>query len=439
MKRLLRYTGPVLALTIFLAGCVSTQERFEKGVDLETDGRFAEAAGYYVKVLKREPGWEEARERLEAAGAQAVDRYLAAANAAEEVDDYEQAVRQLGRLDALRASAAQVGVALPVPEDYEAYRAVLLDGAIASLLHRGERAEQRGAWREALEAYDRVARYEPTLQQQDAVQRARARTLLGWSEQDLARERFRAAYERAGQVFPLVAPEGPEARHARDVQAEALAAGTRYVVFLPVGRGEAVGPAVPRGVEEALSDVLQYEYWAEPPLFLAPADPVQLHRELRRLPYDRARITEREAAEIGRALDADLVVRTDLSAFAWEETELKEETRRARTRGRNPLDTTFVVQRYRAKLKGALSYTLMDPQTRSVVARGTVDDAVSERFERGRYAGDARDLNLSGSDRRLFDRDAQEEAERALEEELIDALARRLADRVYQDLLRQVD
>ena len=59
------------------------------------------------------------------------------------------------------------------------------------------------------------------------------------------------------------------------------------------------------------------------------------------------------------------------------------------------------------------------------------------RIERGVFAGDYRDLDLSGSELSLFE-DEERLAMEELADELVDTLAERLADRIYERLLRQI-
>lgn len=426
-----------LLLLTSLAGCVSTKERYEKGRSLEAEGRYAEAARNYIRVLRDRPGWQDTRADLEAAGAEAVDRFLDDANAAEAAGDYERAVEALAALDDLRNGAAGVGVTLPVPADYDDYRREMTGAAADQLVDRAEAAEAAGRWADALRAYERVAeRYAPGRRAE--MDAARARVFVRWSEHDLAAGHFRAAYDRAGQALQFAGPDAPPARLARELQADALAAGTRYVAFLPSGSTDAVARHTPRDLLHTLDEVLEYEYWADPPLFVAAVDPAALHRELRRLRPGRDRLSERQAAEVGRAVDADDVVLLDLTAFTWEEKDLKTERRAARTRGRGAVDTVYTVERYRVDVRGEVAYAVVDPRTRAVVERGTVRADASDRFERGRYAGNPRDLDLGRRDRDLFDEDALEDAEHALEEAFVDRLAERVAARVYETLGRRV-
>ena len=62
---------------------------------------------------------------------------------------------------------------------------------------------------------------------------------------------------------------------------------------------------------------------------------------------------------------------------------------------------------------------------------GHVDAATSDRFERGLYDGDYRDLDLSGRELSYFDSAEIREQEDRLEQALADALAMELAGRVY--------
>ena len=68
---------------------------------------------------------------------------------------------------------------------------------------------------------------------------------------------------------------------------------------------------------------------------------------------------------------------------------------------------------------------------------GTVDAEVSGRVTRGVFAGDYRDLDLSGSELSLFE-DNERLAEEEMGDELVDLLAFRLAERVYDRLLRLI-
>jgi tetratricopeptide (TPR) repeat protein len=434
-----QFTLVLVIPAIFLAGCVSTQKRYEKGLRLESDGRYAEAADYYVKVLRKAPDWPDARNHLMQSGEKAVEDYLAAARAHEEAGRYEQAVLSLDRLDALRSRAAAVGIAVAVPEDYVLYREEMTEGAVISLIRRGERAEEAADWPAALRAYDRVQqRYRLEPFRLAELNEARGRVMMGWGESDLARRRFRSAFERAERAIHFSGPYSPLGQAAIELQEEALERGTRRIAFLPVASTEGVQRDAPRGLVESFGNTLQYEFWAQPPLFLETVDPAELHRMFRRHRHTPESITERSAVEIGRAVGADLVVLVDVARFLREEADLKEERKKARTRGRNALDTVFVVQRFRETMKAEAAYAIVDVASRNVVDRGTARAESSLRRERGRYAGNPADLDLSRRDRRYFDIEAEREAERELVDQLLDDLAARLARDVFTNLLRHI-
>ncbi|MBE3110802.1 MAG: hypothetical protein IMZ46_09885, partial [Acidobacteria bacterium] len=111
-----------LFLVMALAGCVSVEKRYKKGQELESKGRLEEAAQRYIKVLAKDPGMEDARQSLADVGSRLIDTYLAQARAHESDGVYENAVAALNRIDSLRGRTSQVGVTLPVPDDYADFR-----------------------------------------------------------------------------------------------------------------------------------------------------------------------------------------------------------------------------------------------------------------------------------------------------------------------------
>jgi hypothetical protein len=425
-----------------VAGCASTQKRFEKAQELEQKGRYAEAADYYIKVLEQERDWEDARERLQDVGAQAVDAYLAEAEAAAEAERFDDAARALDRLDNLRDAAGDVGVTLSVPADYASYRRDINRQAVAFFIRQGERAEDERNWSQALSAYSEARAYAADLRQEDHLAERQGAVYVRWAAADADRDYFRSAFDHAQEAIDLLGPDHPVARDAAEVQQEALERGTRYVAFLPFWRTDAVGRAAPRTLIHDFNDVLLYDHWAAPVPFIAVADPVQIRRELRRLRYDRTVINRNQAAEIGRAARADFVVVGDWSEFEQRERNLKEKTRKAKLRGRGSTvsggrDTTYIEQELTLELRGEIAYRIIDPVSRRVVDEGRLDDRVSKKINRAVYAGDYNDLDLSGKQRSLFE-DEERIAMEELSNELVDELAARLAERVYERLLRQI-
>lgn len=429
-----------LVLISLASGCTTTKERYERGIELESQERYAEAARHYIDVLERDADWEGAAERLALVGAAAIDAYLAEAEAAERARRFDRATAILRNLDALRADARAVGVVLAVPDDYATYQDRLTEQAINALLQQGETAEQQNDWSEALEAYRRVEdRYTLSTGQRRVVQDARVRIHTRWAEQLLNQEAYRRAFDRAREAIDLLPPDHPATASARAVQDDAVAAGTRYVAHLPLWQTEQVGRALPRGFLEALNDDLMLDYWTQPPLFIAAIDPVAVRRELRRLRFDRTLITRNQAVEIGRVLETDYVVAAEIIAFDRREHDVNERRRAVKTRGRNALDTAFVEVDYRAVLEASIEYRVIDVVSRRRIGERRVSASADQRFKVGRYAGNPDDLDLTSRQRRLFDATEYADAERALEETLIDDLAEQLAQSVHDLIIAQIE
>ncbi|MGI9173861.1 MAG: hypothetical protein ACR2GR_00890 [Rhodothermales bacterium] len=447
-----RRRTPLLALSLCLllaTGCVSTQKRYEKATRLEAEARYAEAARYYAKVLKKEPAWEDAHLRPADVGGRAIDGFLTDAENAEHRGDYDEAVEALERIDDLRALAEEVGVDLPVPDRYADYRASVTEQAITDLLRRGERAERERRWAEALNAYERAAqRYAVPPAQEAALVRRRADVLLRWSRDELAAAHYRAAFDRAGQAADLFGPDVPETEAAYRLQEEALDRGTRYVAFLPVAVGEAA-EAVPRNLLQDLDDVLRDARWDVSP-FLVPLDAAP-GRSPRRAPRRRTGaaprpLTARQAAALGRDLGADFIVAVDLVHFERGETVENTWTRSARFRRQisdaedgSSRDTTYTEQRLDVDLEAELAYRIIDPRTRRVLEKGTAEADVSAALRRGLFGGDWQRLDLSGDERDLFDPDVQRQREAEIEVDLVDRLAERLLDDLYEDVLDEIE
>ena len=235
MHTLLRITPTLLGLMalVWLTGCVSTQKRYDKAQDLEAQGRHAEAAEYYIKVLEKEPDWEGGSERLREAGNQALLLLFDEADAARLDGDYDEALRRIDQFEALRDAARSVGVTLDVPADYAAFRDAVTESAIAAFIAEAERAERAGDWNDALAAYEKATAYTTNPDQRDDLVRRQADVHLRWAEYDFDREYYRAGFDHAQHALDLVGPDHPLAEHAVAMQATALEAGTRAIAFLP--------------------------------------------------------------------------------------------------------------------------------------------------------------------------------------------------------------
>ena len=436
----------ILSLILVLAGCVSTQDRYEKAQALTNQGRYAEAARYYVRVLREEPSWEHAREELQPVGQRAVDQWLEDAEAAADEGRYEPAVAVLDELDALRVATESVGVTLSVPDDYTAFRSEMVQSAADMLIAEGRRAEEVADWPAADQAYDRAREYVQSAERLATLDRAQARVALRWSEDDMERRHFRDAYLQADRVFDFVGTEHTLAKDAEALQAEAVECGTRVVAFLPLWRTQQAAAVAPEYFLVDLNDMLLYDYWSAPPLFIASTNPVETRRTLRRMNLHRTVLAASDAADVGRTLDTDFVVAGELTTFVREEDDLEEERVPSRIRvrgntGRGPQwrDTSYVVQTFDLVLEAAVDYRIVDPRTGRIVDQGVAHVRHEGRRQRGLFRGDYRQLDLSGSELSLFDREDQRVAERAIENQLLDRLTADVADGVFDRVLRQID
>lgn len=437
--RFYKYFVLVVFSAILFGGCVSTEKRFERAVGYEEGGDYVNAAKYYVGVLKKQADWEEAREGLRRVGVIAIDNYLDQARELESTGQYEEAIKTLDKLDDLRGDALVVGVQLLPPDDYDSYRERLGEAAITSLILQGEQAEDTGDWQKAIELYDNVlGNYELSVDQDEQVKLSLARVYLKWGAQDIDQGYHRLAFDRAANAIEILGEDHPRTGGAIDLQDRAIAEGTRYVAFLPLWQSEAVRASAPSGMIEELDDILQYEYWAAPPLFVAQGDPVQMRREVRRLRSDERPISRSEASSIGEVLEVDYVLLTQTVLFEVNETRVRERTRKTRTRGRNSQDTTYTEKSYTAVIEAEVEYQIIDTYSRRSVADGSVSADASAKIQRGIYAGDYQDLDLSREERRLFDEERFELDMREIEDELLDELAPRLADKVFEDILKQI-
>ncbi len=426
-----------LALAIALSGCASATKRYEQGAELEARGAYAEAAERYIQALKKDRTHAESRTRLLDAGSRAIQNYLDVAEAERAAGNQTRRADHYMAVDDLVREASDVGVALVVSDSYPDERRGAMQAAIAHLLDQGAADEERRRWRDALRSYERVARYEPRLEQEAQVREARIRCTLGWAEDDMAAHRYRSAVTRADQVVALLGgPEHADARRALALRGAALEHGTLYVAFAPLWRSDAAAQFLTGEFLSALNDELELRHWTAPPLFIATSDPVLVRRELRRQGIGYAVLTPREAGRVGRELEADFVVTGEIAIFTLTERDVRRETHKATTR--SGAETTYATERGTVTYRAQATYAIMDVHRRREVRRGEVEVSESGDFERAVYSGHPDDLVLSRNERRRFDPDRQREASRDIEDRAVARLSGRLADEVYRHLLNMV-
>jgi hypothetical protein len=154
---------------------------------------------------------------------------------------------------------------------------------------------------------------------------------------------------------------------------------------------------------------------------------------------DRRILSRRELAEVGRALGLDFVAGGEVAGFERIERIRRSDTREARTRGRGGVDTTYTWRRVEIEIGLTVEYRLVDAYSRQIVFEETIEVDDRELFERAEYIGDWTALDLTGSERRLFDPEEHNDQERALERRVADAAAVRILERVNRTVLDRID
>jgi tetratricopeptide (TPR) repeat protein len=419
-------------------GCVSTEKRFQKGQKLESQGRLEEAAQRYIAVLAKEPGREDARQRLADIGSRMVEDYLDQAKADEADGRYDGAVAAILRIDNLKGRTEQVGVVLAVPDNYGRYRLDMVDAAVNSLTQQGEELERAGNWPGALQKYEQMLPYPLASDQRQHLDEARARVHLRWAGQDMEHASFRSAYAHAQSALDIYGPNSPAGAEGRAIQKAALDAGTRTVAVLPFWAEPRAADRAPRGMEGRLYESLLYEHMDKPPLFVGPIDRGAIHREMTRLRVRSGAIPLQATAAVGQALRADFVVVGWLESYVQEDGAPEEILRKAPLRRDRTKFDGYTEKKYTVKLTGEAIYQLVDPVTRKVMEEQTVSATVSAPFRRASYDGDYTTLDLSRDERALFDKEAWLKAEEELQAKLVNQLAAKIGAGVFDLVLRFV-
>lgn len=428
-----------LFLSFYLLSCVSVEKQFEKGLRMEQGGRFEDAARYYIKVLKREPTWEEARERLKDVGARSVDVLLEQAYTHQSTQDYEQGVQMLFRLDDLARSSQEVGVMLPLPQDYGDFRQEMIDKAVEAVFSQALQAEKAGNWPRAVREYEHLMRTYPlSSNQNQRANQAVARIYTQWAEQDYSHREYKAAFEHAQKAMEIFGPESTVGQNALKIQKAALDAGTLSVAVLPFESYEGEKDEAPPEIEKELFDILIYEYLSDPVPFVAVADVGRVHRELRRFNLKEKPLTLGRCSRIGMSLGTDFVAIGRIDSYSREEEILDETEHRVSLVKDSSSYTSYVEQRYRLILTAQVEIHLISSQRERVMDEETITSEVSAKFRRGVCDGNPAELDLSLSGQSLFNEDELYRAEQELVNRLLDELAGRISENIYTEVLRFV-
>jgi tetratricopeptide (TPR) repeat protein len=422
-----------VALAASAAGCASASKRYEQGVQLEQQGRAADAAQRYVDALKKDRTLADARTRLLDAGQRAIADYLRDADAAEGAGRYDQAAETLRRLDALRDDAGSVGVALPAPAGYEQRRATTFERAIDQALAEAEGALQRRDYAAAVRTLDRVGeRWHPTPGQLARLERTRQDAQLAWAEGEMSAGRYRSAFEHARQ-----AGGGMAAGRSAEIQEEALRRGTVRVAVFPVGAPSRMDDRVRASVLPELNDALALGPWARAPQWIDVLNPVAASRLARQRGWWGRDIQPYEAASMGRELGAQVAVAMTLDSIRRTEAGVETVRRTAKTRA--GVDTAYTIREGRLETWARVAWRLVDVDGyRGTGEQGNVNARSSTRFRHATYAGDWRDLELPQAERMLFQR-RDEGYNRETVRELANGLTDSLGRAVFDALLRRIN
>jgi hypothetical protein len=426
-----------LALTLAAGACASATDRLQQGMELEQRGRPVDAARRYIDALKKDASLADARTRLQETGNRAVQDYLAEATATEARGYSGSAANVLFQLDELRRDASAVGVTLAVPADYAAQRRAMMDRAVEQSIRAAAQSAGRRDFNDAIGLLDQAQRWQPTPEQRARLNEARFDAHLAWAEDDAAAGRYRSAYDRAGRAAGVLGRDAAAAVRALELQQDVLRRGTVRVAVLPVMADDSAEARLPAGFMGDVQDELERSHWMRAPQFVEVVDPRDVREELRRRRPPFGGLGTRNAAMIGRALDAEVAVLLTVDSVARTETVSSAVRRAARTTA--GVDTAFTVNEGRRETWARIGYVMVDVATAQVLDRGTVQAEGGARYRAAKFAGDWRTLALSREDRELFLRNVRDSDEQEIRRDLVGGLAPRLGREVFDTVLRRID
>jgi tetratricopeptide (TPR) repeat protein len=429
---MIRKLSIAFAIALSLTACASANKRLEQGQELQRSGRPAEAAERYIQALKKNSRLDSARVGLRTAGAAAIEDYMRVASSASATPD--QAADAFLAIDDLSRRAMEVGIFLVPPTEYEGRRRAAFDRAIAAIVADARRMAAQRQFAEALRRLERAGNaWQPSTAQANAIGNAGADVALAWGRADTTEGLFRSAYTRVDPIGNLPGVTRAQTDAARALQAAALERGTRRVAVIPTWATMAARRDLPDDALPALGDALVTEPWASPPRFVDMIPPDQVDRDLRRLGLTRRTLNTAEAARIGRFVNADFVVVTEIDSVRREDMNLRATRRPARTR--SGIDTAYVLEEGTARLFAHTTYVLVDRDGQRQSEYQAVTASATAPFTRVRYAGDWRTLDLRQSERDLFVRISDD---RDLIQRFVSELSPRLGQAVFAEVVRRI-
>ena len=432
-----RFFAVFLATATLLTACASAGDRLNEGMQLQSEGRYMEAAYRYADAVDKDGMLEEARERLTEVADSALRRTMDSADDHDVGGDPIAAGDAFLRGDRLVRRINQVGVRFSPPEGYDTQRREAFDGAIEALMSYGELQRDRERFADARRAFTRARTdFDATRAQREVSLDAEADLLLRMADAALRDGANRRAFGYAEEVLQLDdnSPRSTVDRIDR-IQATALRRGTLRLAVLPITSLAAVREVVGSEFENQLSDDLELDYWRSPPPFVSVADPVLIRRAARDASRGSSRLSARDLERVMGSVAADLGALIEFNFVQIQESNVEREQRSTR---RNRGGTAgYTIVSGRITYQAMVQVILVDADG-DQLADFNVSARETGRFERGEYRGNSGELDLSRNEARLFDADVIASQLAEIEREMLIELAANVAERTFDRVLSRV-
>jgi len=184
-----------------------------------------------------------------------------------------------------------------------------------------------------------------------------------------------------------------------------------------------------------LNDELEIDFWSNPPEFIAMAHPALVRQRMRHLGMRRRPLGQRDGKRLAIDMDADLVVVSEIERFSWFEDDVSERAREAETDDGEKV--TYYEIRGKLKYHALVRWMIVD-RSGHVIEENHFEESRRRDFRRAEYEGNWHDLDLSGSERKLFRPHQYADLREKLDEEMATRIASRLAERTFRRLSREV-
>ncbi|MFT4604284.1 MAG: hypothetical protein ACI9W4_001014 [Rhodothermales bacterium] len=430
-----------LLFVVLASGCVTTGKRYEQALKKEGAGEFVQAAEEYIRVLDSDRDYQDAGERLQTVGTRALAYLWDLAADLESTGAFELAIRELDRMTAIHSGAAGVGVDLTMPDDFRERREFYLVAAIDSALRRAEESAAGGDLEAALAALTRIRdRSDVPESRQRELDHRVAEILLDLARADMDLGRFKSGYDTALRAVEVLDPYDNDYEvEARELAGQALQEGIRGLALVPFVQTDHWRRAASEDLAADINDAIAFGETGRQSEFIALLDPGQTRRVARAMGLGRRPMGRADFRELGEQVNADYVLGGEMVTFTRTDRVRRDRERKTSTRGRGGVDTTYTWQQIDITIKGVLEYRAYDLATGDFVLEGSVDADTKQRVERALYPGNWETLDLTGSERLLFDPAEWQEQERDLMIALSDQLAERLMRKVDDGLTRLID